>query len=117
MASLGTIGIAAPVAAIALVAGAKLLQELTRQICYAAARGKSELVISLHAKVAAAVNALFPEMTAGVLGLTATALPGDGGIGRASLPGRQSTSALSPSILTTLIDKASVRNNEIQAPG
>jgi hypothetical protein len=48
----------------------------------------------------------------GLLSLTNRLLPADGGIGTASLSGLESTSAVSPSVATALIDNASLANNE-----
>ena len=47
------------------------------------------------------------------MGLANHFLPGPGGIGTRSVPGRESTSALSPSWATTLTEEAARRNNEI----
>lgn len=86
-----------------------------RQIVRAARRGDAELILSPQAKIAAKVNSLFPDFTAGALSLTNRLLPGEGGIDTDLLPGRESTSAISPSILTALADRASVKNNELGA--
>ena len=87
------------------------------KIANAAAKGQAELVISPQAKVAVKINALFPNLTSTIMAATNQLLPSDGGIGRGSAAGYESTSAISPSILTSLVDEASVRNNEIPAPG
>ena len=86
-----------------------------RQIVRATRRGDAELILSPQAKLAAKINALFPEFTAETLSLTNRILPGEGGIGTELVPGRASTSAISPSILTALADRASVTNNELAA--
>ena len=57
-------------------------------------------------------RALFPEATADMLALANRLLPGPGGIGRARAKGKESESALAPSLLTTLSDRAALRNNE-----
>ncbi|HSF29255.1 MAG TPA: SDR family oxidoreductase [Candidatus Tectomicrobia bacterium] len=83
------------------------------QIIAACKRGDAEVVLSLPAKLATTVHSLFPGWTADVLGLANTLLlPAPGGIGTARLPGKHSSSALSPSWLTTLSDRAAQRNNE-----
>jgi NAD(P)-dependent dehydrogenase (short-subunit alcohol dehydrogenase family) len=88
-------------------------ERAARQIIAACTRGDAEVVLSLPAKVATTVHSLFPGATADVLGLANTfLLPASGGIGTAHLPGRHSSSALSPSWLTALSDKAAQRNNE-----
>lgn len=86
-----------------------------RQIVRAVRRGDAEVILSPQAKIAAKVNALFPDFTAGALSLTNRALPGEGGIGTDLVPGWASTSTISPSILTALADWASVKNNELGA--
>ncbi len=86
------------------------------QIVSACRHGDAELVISLPAKLAAAFHGLFPGLTADILGLVDRFLPGPGGT-RENIPGRDSKSALSPSILTKLSDDAAHRNNELKLEG
>lgn len=83
------------------------------QIIDACESGRAELVISMQAKFAATASALAPEFTARMLALSDSLLPGPGGIGIASVPGSASTSPLSPSPITALIDKAAIENNEV----
>ena len=88
-------------------------ERAARQIIAACKRGDAEVVLSLPAKVATAVHGLFPGAMADLLGLANTLLlPASGGIGTAQLPGKHSSSALSPSWLTALSDRAAQRNNE-----
>jgi NAD(P)-dependent dehydrogenase (short-subunit alcohol dehydrogenase family) len=88
-------------------------ERAARQIIAACARGDAEVVLSLPAKLATTVYALFPGWSADLLGLANTLLlPAPGGIGTAQLPGKHSSSALAPSWLTTLSDRAAQRNNE-----
>ncbi len=87
-------------------------ESAARQIIAAAKRGDAEAVISVQAKIAAKMNALFPETTAEILSLVNRLLPGKGGIGTAKLRGKDSESWLAPSILTALADKEIVENNE-----
>ena len=91
-------------------------ESAARQIIAAVAGGKSELIISVQARTAAKINALLPEATAAALAIIDRLLPENGGIGPRYAAGYESTSAISPSILTSLLDNASVRNNEIPAP-
>ncbi|PYT02032.1 MAG: ketoacyl reductase [Acidobacteria bacterium] len=84
------------------------------QIANAIENGSAELVISPQAKIAATASALFPSLTSGILALTNSLLPSDGGVGRGHATGLESTSSLSPSILTSLVDAASYRNNELK---
>lgn len=90
-------------------------ESAARQILRATRRGDAEVILSPQAKFAAKINALFPNFTSGALSVTDRVLPGEGGIGTDLLPGRESKSAVSPSILTALADKASVLNNELAA--
>jgi short-subunit dehydrogenase len=88
-------------------------ERAARQIIAACKRGDAEVVLSLPAKLATLVHELFPGWTADLLGLANTLLlPGPNGIGTAQLPGKHSSSPLSPSWLTTLSDRAAQRNNE-----
>jgi short-subunit dehydrogenase len=88
-------------------------ERAARRIIAACKRGDAEVVLSFPAKLATLVHDLFPGWTADVLGLANTLLlPGPNGIGTAQLPGKQSSSPLSPSWLTTLSDRAAQRNNE-----
>lgn len=86
------------------------------QIINACKNGDAELIISPQAKLAAKINALFPEFTSDALALANKFLPSAGGIGERHALGKDSTSAISPSVLTALSDKASYRNNELE-PG
>jgi hypothetical protein len=83
------------------------------QILEACKNGDAELIISPQAKLAAKVNALFPEFTSDALALANKFLPSAGGIGERRALGKDSASTVSPSILTALSDKASYRNNEL----
>jgi short-subunit dehydrogenase len=84
-----------------------------RKIITACRYGRAKVTLSLPAKLAVAMNAIAPELTAEVSALVARALPEPGGVGRASIEGKHSTSALAPSVLTSLSDRAAERNNEI----
>ncbi len=100
------IGDALPVSSINAVRAA-------RQIVEACRRGDAELIISTQAVVAAKFRALFPEATADMLALVNKLLPAPGGIGKRRAKGRESESALSPSMLTALSEKAALKNNEV----
>jgi hypothetical protein len=91
-------------------------ERAARQIITAALNGDAELIISVQAKIAVTANALFPEITADIMGLVSQLLPGYGGIGKEKITGRESTSAVSPSFITSAIDQASAENNELE-PG
>ena len=89
-------------------------ENAARQIVRACKRGQAELIISVPAKVAALFDVLFPEMLSQMLGLANQLLPAPGGVGAQNMKGRDSTSAWSPSWLTTLTEEAALRNNEVQ---
>ncbi len=83
-----------------------------RQIVGACQRGDAEVVLSLPAQVAVTFHAVFPGMTADLLGLVNRLLPAPGGLGSAGAKGEQSGSRLSPSWLTALGDRAARRYNQ-----
>ena len=70
------------------------------------------LVLTVAAKFGVMLHGLFPGLTADVLDVVNRLLPRPGGIGTRRARGRDSTSSLSPSWLTTLSDRATRRNNE-----
>ncbi|HEX5832902.1 MAG TPA: SDR family NAD(P)-dependent oxidoreductase [Pyrinomonadaceae bacterium] len=89
-------------------------ERAAREIVSACRRGRTELVISLPAKLAVLLDTLAPEVTSNIFGLAnKLLLPGPGGIGEREAKGTESESALSPSWLTTLNERAAVRNNEV----
>ena len=87
------------------------------QVINACRYGRAEIVLSLPAKLAAWIDELAPELTADMSALAARMMPGPGGIGRAAAEGSQSTSAWSPSFLTTLNERAAEENNQLAAGG
>jgi len=87
-------------------------ENAARQIVRACKRGQAELVISIPAKIAVLFESLFPEAMYQILGMVNQVLPAPGGIGTQTAKGKESTSAWSPSWLTTLNEEAAVRNNE-----
>jgi NAD(P)-dependent dehydrogenase (short-subunit alcohol dehydrogenase family) len=89
-------------------------ENAAKQIVKATENGEAELIISPQAKLAAKFSALFPETTAEITALVNRILPAAGGIGEAKLTGIESTSSVSPSLLTKLADTASQRNNELK---
>jgi short-subunit dehydrogenase len=84
-----------------------------RQIISAARYGRAERTLSLPARLAVLIDAIAPELTADVSALAARVLPLPGGVGRAAIEGCQSTSAWSPSVLTTLNERAAEENNQL----
>ena len=92
-------------------------ERAARQIIAACKRGDAEVVLSLTAQIAIKFHDLFPGLTANLLGLFNKLLPEPGGIGTEHALGKDSHSALSPSGLTVLTDKAAKQNNEIAEAG
>ena len=88
-------------------------ERAARKILSACKHGDAEVILSLPAKLATAFHGLFPGLTADLLGLFNRLLPGPGGIGTARAKGRDSTSAVAPSVLTALSDRAARQNNEV----
>jgi short-subunit dehydrogenase len=88
-------------------------ESAARQVVAASKRGDSEVILSIQAKLAIKFNALFPELTAEIMGLVNHLLPAPGGIGKASLKGEESHSAVAPSMLTALDEEAARKNNQI----
>lgn len=86
-----------------------------KKIVEACRLGDAELVMPLQYRIAAVGRALFPELAADVLGLMERALPSSSGDEDESelRTGGESTSRFSPSVLSSLGDRAAARNNEI----
>ena len=85
-----------------------------RQVIEACRRGDAEAILSLPANAAARFHGIMPGLTAAMLGLVNRLLPGPGGVGTQSRKGWQSFSKWSPSVLTTLTEKAAIANHEIR---
>jgi short-subunit dehydrogenase len=88
-------------------------ERAAKKILSACRYGRAKVTLTLFAKVASAANLLAPELVADANALVASLLPGRGGIGRATAMGSESESSWSPSALTTLNERAAVRNNEV----
>ena len=85
-----------------------------REVVEALSAGEAGRVLSLPGKVGALAHGLFPGFTAELLGLVNRCLPSSqGNEGGVRLKGEDSMSALSPSWLTRLGDRAAKRNNQI----
>lgn len=84
-----------------------------RRIVDACLRGEAEVVLSIPAKIAAKLHGLFPGVTTDLLGLINVLLPPPGGIGSDVRTGKQSSSNVSPSWVTTLNEQAAQENNQI----
>lgn len=84
-----------------------------RRIVDACVRGSAELVLSLPAKLAVKLNAIFPGLSADVLGLVNRLLPAARNASTEAHLGKESYSAISPSPITALNERAARRNNEV----
>lgn len=84
-----------------------------RKIVAACRRGDAELTMPAQYRLATIAQTLFPEIAADVLALGERALPSSSGGAHTLRRGQQSTSSLSPSLLTALGDRAAARNNEL----
>ena len=87
-------------------------ENAARQIIEACRNGQAERVLSLPAKIGAAVQGVAPNLLAEVTAIVARLLPEPSGIGNERALGKDRESALSESVLTTLTDEAAERNNE-----
>lgn len=93
-------------------------ERAARQIVDALRFGDADRVLSLPARVGSILHGIFPGVTAELLGLVNRLLPGSRGHGRPSpvaagaVKGEASTSSVSPSLLTTLGDRAAERANQ-----
>jgi short-subunit dehydrogenase len=87
-------------------------ENAARQVIEACRNGQAERLLSLPAKVGVAIQGVAPNLLAEVVSIVARLLPAAGGIGEERRMGKNSESALSESVLTTLTDKAAERNNE-----
>jgi short-subunit dehydrogenase len=87
-------------------------EKAARQIIDAIRRGDAELIISIQAQAAAKFNALFPGLTADLLGLVNMLLPRANPDQKQITLGRDSKSWASPSVLTKLSDLQIRKNNE-----
>lgn len=87
--------------------------EAAREVIEACRYGEAERVITLPAKVGVALQGLAPNLVAETMAIANTMLPDPGGIGEKKALGKDSESALSESVLTTLTDQAAERNNEL----
>ena len=82
------------------------------QVVGAIRSGEAELVLSSPAKLLAKLHALYPAQMTDALGIINRLLPAATGSG-VKKRGSQSRSEISPSILTSLGDKAAEKNNEL----
>jgi short-subunit dehydrogenase len=84
-----------------------------KQIVDACVQRQSELVLSFPAKLAVLLHGIAPGATVDLLAVINKLLPAPGGIGSDAKTGKQSSSKVSPSLLTTLNEQAAEQNNQI----
>ncbi len=84
-----------------------------RQILDACRRGDAEVILTPQAKLAAKMDAIFPEWSSALMEIATHLLPKPGGIGKQGVPGHQSGSEVTRSPLTELAREAEVRNNQL----
>ena len=88
-------------------------ERAARRILRACIRGEAEVVLSLPAKVAVKLNALFPGLTADVLALADRMLPSTEKASTDVKTGKQSFSDVSPSWVTAVNEQAAESNNQV----
>jgi NAD(P)-dependent dehydrogenase (short-subunit alcohol dehydrogenase family) len=88
-------------------------ERAARRIIDACRYGDAELILPFTTALAVKLNGVFPSIAADLVSLTERLLPGPGGVGTELRRGAESESRWSPSWLTTLSDRAAVRNNEL----
>jgi NAD(P)-dependent dehydrogenase (short-subunit alcohol dehydrogenase family) len=89
-------------------------ERAAKEILEACRYGDPDLTLGAPAKAAIIANALAPAVVAGAMALATRILPGPvGSEGDRRMPGHEARSPWAPSILTTLGDRAAVRNNEL----
>jgi hypothetical protein len=88
-------------------------EKVARETIAGFRRGDAEVIVPLWTWFSARFYALFPGLSTTAIGWLNRLLPGTGGIGTERALGKDSHSFLSPSVLTTLSERAARRNNEI----
>lgn len=84
-----------------------------RQILAACARGDAEVILTLPARLAVALNGVCPNLVNDLSALVNRhILPEPGGVGRQRVKGKDSRGLL-PDVVTTLSDRAAAQNNEL----
>jgi NAD(P)-dependent dehydrogenase (short-subunit alcohol dehydrogenase family) len=86
-----------------------------RKIVSACRTGQAEVILSVQAKLAAKLYALFPGFSAQTAGLlNEYVLPAPGGVGPIKVPGKQSESPVTRSWVTGLSRQAAQANNQMR---
>lgn len=89
-------------------------EQAAGQIIRACQYGDGEVIVASPLNFGVMAQTAFPELTRTALTFLGGLLPQMGGIGQKGARGYESESCWSPSVLTTLSEKAAVRNNEMQ---
>jgi hypothetical protein len=87
-----------------------------RQIVRACEYGKTELILTVPAKLAIKAHALFPSVSSAVLSAVNRALPEPGELGQTKAKGAASTTRITESWLSALDERAAKRNNQVPNP-
>jgi len=87
-----------------------------RQIIKACEYGKTELILTVPAKLAIKAHALFPSVSSVVLSAVNRALPDPGELGQGKAKGAASTTRITESWLSALDERAAKRNNQVPNP-
>jgi len=88
-------------------------ESAARRILDAACRGDAEVLFPVTTRLAVALNALAPNLTASLLGAVARTMPASPDRPTGRHKGEDSSSPLSPSVLTRLTEQAARRNNQL----
>lgn len=88
-------------------------EQVARQTIAAFRRGQAEVIMPLHILITAKFYALFPGLSASLLGGVNRSLPSAGGIGTARAEGKDSRPAWLPAWILGLNRRAEERNNEL----
>jgi short-subunit dehydrogenase len=91
-------------------------EKVARETIAGFRRGDAEVIVPLWTWFSARLYALFPGLSTTAIGWFNRLLPATGGIGTERAFGKDSHSSLSPSLLTSLSDKAARQNNEMGGP-
>jgi short-subunit dehydrogenase len=87
--------------------------EAARRIVRGAVRGDAHVVFPLTTRAALFMNAAAPQLAGAVAGVAGRLLPGLPAADTGRKPGRESSSALSPSVLTSAGDQAARQYNQV----
>jgi NAD(P)-dependent dehydrogenase (short-subunit alcohol dehydrogenase family) len=90
------------------------VETAAKQILRACQRGDAEVIISHAFNPAIVFQQVAPGITTELLAIVNRFLPQMGGIGQRAAKGYESESSWSPSLLTTLTERAAEKNNEMR---